>query len=273
MRCSVKNAKVMNGALIALDPDPRSVLFVSEGRETNPCYTASKVPKSSILHEHEDDRQTTDEMLYKMILVTKLAEDLASGVDVPTPDGRVVDKNFITEHMEYDGYIDLLKKVPENRAVIMYRKALDLAEAKDMVGFLTHLKLTYTLIRDEGLADQPDDKKRLFVPLLDRLIASEGRAAAAGPVVAILANARERSIISRVEDAVRSRGFKIVVIIFGLNHYDRLKSLIERSPVLQFDSTYSNREVSGGGKKLRRQRGRTYRRRSARKSTRRTRRS
>ena len=267
--CALKNISAMKGAIDSYRLGRGEVLFVSEALWTNQCYVAIGAHPSSILREHDSKMQTTDEMLDRMILTTELAEHIAEGGKMRSPDGRLVDKAFVVERLEKEGYIGLLEKVPGGKAVASYRAALDLAEKGDMDGFLEQLKLTYTLVRAEGLDDQPEDKKRFFTSLLTRVIDGSGRSAAAKPALALLANARERSLIARVEQEVlKNPRFKYVVIIFGAIHYPRLKSLIEKSGILSFDSTFSS--STAGGKRRRRGARQTLRRRH--RSTRRTRR-
>ena len=60
---------------------------------------------------------------------------------------------------------------------------------------------------------------------------------------------RDADVIRQVEERARSENstLKVVVIIFGAMHYDNLRTLIQRSGVLQVDPRSTN--IKHGGKK------------------------
>jgi hypothetical protein len=64
---------------------------------------------------------------------------------------------------------------------------------------------------------------------------------------------RDADIIRQVEEKARSENstLKVIVIIFGAMHYDNLRTLIQRSDVLKFDSARSS-NIKFGGKKMKR---------------------
>jgi hypothetical protein len=66
---------------------------------------------------------------------------------------------------------------------------------------------------------------------------------------------RDADIIRQVEERARSENstLKVIVIIFGALHYDNLRTLIQRSDVLQVDTRSIN--IKYGGKKMKKVKG------------------
>jgi hypothetical protein len=64
-------------------------------------------------------------------------------------------------------------------------------------------------------------------------------------------SSRDADIIRKVEERARSENstLRTIVIIFGAAHFDNLRTLIQRSDVLEFDSARSS-NIKFGGKKM-----------------------
>ena len=62
---------------------------------------------------------------------------------------------------------------------------------------------------------------------------------------------RDAAVIRKVEERARSENstLRTIVIIFGAAHFDNLRTLIQRSDVLEFDSARSS-NIKFGGKKM-----------------------
>jgi hypothetical protein len=265
-KCAIKNVRIIN----TLKKNAPNILFVSEGRGINPCYSIlgiHKVFPDNIIQEHSS-KQTTEEMLDKFILYTDLIESIAISTDIEyTPSGIPINKKFILEITNMDGFREILDKCG---AYTIYQKALDFAEAKNLIEYRLHITEVYKLIRDAGLNDLPSEQKSILQGMLDDIIKNNGNFKSTNPILTYLANLREINIIKRVEEYIRKNPhITTVVIIFGAIHYARLNGLIEASPILQLDSrsnaTYGGKQYIKKRKTLKKYKKnnkKTYRRRN-----------
>ena len=242
--CIIKNMNVIRdvtrNGIDGVNYTPKDCLFVSEGRQLNHCYTALKIPsdKASFIQEHDASLQTDEEMLDKMMLNSQLTESIAFGIYPRDPMGTIIDKDWLIYRMENDGFKDLLVK---HDLLSTYIAAVGHAEAKNMSEYLDAITHIYTTIQN---APSTIESIR---SLLRKPIENHGIFSATAEALTELARLRESSIIARVEDFVRKNPhIKIVVIIFGQTHCDRLISLINDSCFLFLDKSRSSRNISGG---------------------------
>ena len=94
-----------------------------------------------------------------------------------------------------------------------------------------------------GASSDPDNVDyKIICTMLNDLITQNTYTAYANflPLLQYLRETRDKKIIKRVEDRIKTEpSIKIVVIIFGQKHFENLKKLIQESRYLKFDSTNS----------------------------------
>ena len=271
--CVVKNATIVSkiiGTPPYSNPQGSNILFVAEGREKNPCYEGIQVHKrlpGNIIQEYDSSKQTTEEMLYKFIIISELSEALAEGETPTNSQGKILGKAFIIEQMNIDGFKNLLKKCG---AYSLYLKVLDYAEAKDFANYIQTLTEVYKMILATGINDLSPTVKQNVKSLLNDVIIKQGYFSHALPCFNYLQKQRDIRIIQRVEDYIlKNKHITIVIIIFGGAHYTSLKELIETSKILQLDNrsnaTYGGKQYTKKRKTLKKYKKnnkKTYRRRN-----------
>jgi hypothetical protein len=195
------------------------------------------------------------------------------GIASRDPMGAVIDKAWLMEHMEEDGYKALLKRSPD--AYERYKQALDAMERRDVDEYFRAITDIYKDISIYGLAENASlraspDKMAELKALIRPIIAANGRFAATTELRRIIANIRENNIIARVEERIRRQpSIRTVIIIFGKAHYNSFVELIRRSPLLTLDARSSNALEGGGRGRGRGRKRKTHRRKHIkRKSTR-----
>jgi hypothetical protein len=271
-KCIIKNGIIIAKMLQTIpNIKKRDILFVSEGRDINDCYTVLQIDTrlpGNIIQEEDPTKQTTEEMLSKLILTTQIIEYIAirAGINY-SPSGIPLNKEFVLQKTNIGGFRDLLDKCG---AYTVYQKALDSAEAKNLTEYSLLITQVYQMIRDTGLNDLPSDQKSSLQDMLNDIIKNSGNYKSTKPIREYISNLRDINIIKRVEEYIRKNPhITTVVIIFGVLHYASLKALIEASPILQLDSrsnaTYGGKRTVKKRKTLKKYKKnnkKTYRRRN-----------
>jgi hypothetical protein len=223
------------------------------------------VPERMILHEYSEV-QTAIEMLDKMILLTQMLEHTSMNGVPRMPDGTAISKEFILRRMNYDGFLSLLQRVPGEAAVITMKSAIDAAYAQDNRLYKEKLKETYVQLLQYAFTEESADIKPFLESVVQKAIDSNGAYLELRGSLEEMSVRRERLMIQKIEQELPKRpGVKSVIMIFGKIHYDRLKAMIEASPILSFDQEFSNADIRGGRRKGKKGSTRNKRRRSYRK--------
>ena len=255
-RCSLKNHSTLKDIMGINAGNPlgrHEFLLVSEGRGINPCYRILQLPSDRIIIEHPSCQSKT-EMLDKLILMTDLLMNVLEGrVKQCTgaaagdyiPDSVTIEPQFFMKRAKDDGYWQLLQAVPNGTTI--YQQMVDAAFSRNELqfyslfnGILAHL-IYSDYLNDVSMSAEIKRMLQTFIATGDgRQLIELGR---------LFRVSRDADVIRRVEERARSENstLKVVVIIFGAIHYDNLKTLIQRSGVLQVDPRSTN--ISYGGKK------------------------
>lgn len=229
-------------------------LLVSEGRGINPCYQRLRLPPDRIIIEHPPG-QSKIEMFDKLILMTDLLMNVLEGnvnkqctgaaAGRGIPDSVTIEPQFFMNRAKRDGFWPLLQAVQNGTTI--YEQMVNVA-------FLGNIPQFYVLFNEilarlistgylDDLSMSAEIKGRLqsFIATRDKRPFIE--------LGTLFRASRDADIIRRVEERARSENstLNMVVIIFGAIHYDNLKTLIQRSGVLEVHPRSTN--ISYGGKK------------------------
>jgi len=245
-RCAKDNiSKLM---AMGVKTTPSRFLLVSEGRGVNPCYEALGLPRDRILSEY--DTLTKSIMLDKLLLTTNTLIDIldgivkqgtgaAAGPDIP--DSVTIEPKWFMQRAK--SYWPLLQVVPNGTT--MYEQMVTAAFSRNTQQFnsLYNHILGY-LIQSDYLNDIPMSAQ--IKHGLQSFIATRD-----DRVTTLFMSSRDADIIRKVEERARSENstLRTIVIIFGAAHFDNLRTLIQRSDVLEFDSARSS-NIKIGGKKM-----------------------
>lgn len=256
VRCTLQNRSTLMDIMGINAGRPlgrREFLLVSEGRGINPCYRTLNLPHDRIIVEHPSG-QSKIEMFDKLILMTDLLMNVLEGnvkqctgaaAGRGIPDSVTIEPQFFMKRAQYDGYWPLLQAVPNGTAI--YEQMVHVAFSGNIPQFYSLFNnILADLIRSGYLDDlsmSAEIKVRLqsFIATRDKRQFIE--------LGTLFRASRDADVIRRVEERARSENstLNVVVIIFGARHYDNLKTLIQRSGVLEVDPRSTN--ISYGGKK------------------------
>jgi hypothetical protein len=257
VRCSLKNRSTLMDIMGITDGNPlgrREFLLVSEGREINHCYRTLQLPTDRIIIEYPSGQSKT-EMLDKLILMTHLLMNVlegrvkqgtgaAAGDDIP--DSVTIEPQFFMKRAKDDGYWPLLQAVPNGTTI--YEQMVAAAFSRDepqfyswFNGILAHL-ISSDYLNDVSMSAEIKRRLQSFIATSDDRQLIE--------VGTLFRLSRDADIIRQVEERARSENstLNVIVIIFGAMHYDNLRTLIQRSDVLQVDPRSTN-IIKYGGKK------------------------
>jgi hypothetical protein len=251
-RCAKDNiSKLM---AMRVKTTPSHFLLVSEGRGVNPCYEALGLPRDRILFEY--DTLTKSIMLDLLLLTTNTLMGMldgmvqqgtgaAAGPDIP--DSVTIEPKWFIQRAK--SFWPLLEVVPNGTT--MYEQMVTAAfsgKTKTQQFYSFYNRILDYLIQSDYLNDismSAQIKRRLqsFIATRDYRALIE--------VTTLFMSSRDADIIRKVEERARSENstLRTIVIIFGAAHYDNLRTLIQRSNVLEFDSVRSS-NIKIGGKKM-----------------------
>jgi len=256
LRCAKDNLPKLK-AIGFHEMTPSQFLLVSEGRCVNPCFRLFverfRVPDDRILLEY--DTLTKSSMLNGLLLETITLQNLLDGTvkqgtgaaaGPGIPDSQTVEPKWFMERAKEE-YGPLLEVVPNGTT--MYEQMVAAAFSRNTQQFYSFYNsiLDY-LIKSDYLNDIPmsDHIKRRLKSFIETGNDRELR-----EVSVSIMSSRDADIIRKVEERARSENstLKTIVIIFGAMHFDNLRTLIQRSDVLEFDSARSS-NIKFGGKKM-----------------------
>jgi hypothetical protein len=208
-------------------------LLVSEGRGYNQCYSTLGLPLDRTIIEHGPE-QSLGEMLNKLLLLQQLVFAINMGIiKLGEKKGMfTINKDFFIDRAMNDGFKELLISID---GIKLYEQMIDDAIAKKDISPIFKEILSRILgklgagyerenaILTDMLAKNTFTEYKNFSPLLD-----------------YYRETRDINIMRRVEERVRAEpSIEVVIIIFGQMHFGHLKSLIDRSDILKFDSKNS----------------------------------
>jgi hypothetical protein len=233
--CSKTNTSIINNFLInlakqdssSLDKFKQRLIVVSEGRGINPCYQALRVPVDRIITEHDNSIQTKTEVIDKFLLYFELWDSILYTTDFPYT------KEFIMDHAINDGFRPLLKAIKKSgeKDEKILSDLLNSAYAKDRPNYERQLADLFASVVRIYLADEPDFKK-----MVEGLIGLDHRTRIHLLKTIIFPRFREKrdsDIMERINSKINSEpSIDIVIIIYGLAHYDNLTRLINSNPRL-----------------------------------------
>ena len=258
VQCGSKNALILMDVMGIKVKNPLhkpEFLLVSEGRGINPCYQALNLPSDRILVEHPFG-QSKIEMLDKLLLTIELLTNVLEGrVKQGTgaaaghgiPDSVTIEPQFFMNRAKHDGYWALLQAVPNGTTIYeqMVTDAFSINEEQFYLlfnGILADL-ISSDYLNDVSMSDEIKQRLQLFITTRNLQQFKK--------LGTLFRSSRDADIIRQVEEKARSENstLKVIVIIFGALHYDNLRTLIQRSSVLEFDSARSS-NIKIGGKKM-----------------------
>jgi len=243
MECIVKNSKQLMSILVpeGVSLAKNKFLLVSEGRGINPCYEALGLPVTRIIQEH-NEKQTIEEMIDKFLLQQQFIfvvanGQLKNGSTIPNTD-VVISKEWFMSRALNDGFKELLEMI--GNGIELYDRMIDesLVTPSNLNSVNEILKEILTKI----ITVLDDHLFRVEKEILSAIIASNSHTKFENfrDLLTYFRTKRDLNIIRRVEERVRSEeSVEVVIIIFGQMHFENLKSLIERSDILKFDTVKS----------------------------------
>jgi hypothetical protein len=232
MECMVGNSKILSAKLESVKT-ATEFLIVSEGSGVHTCYSAvfKKAPhvlRDRSIIETPPDKKRDLHRFSQFILL--------SGIMRPgriDPSGEKINKAWHELRMRHDGYVELMKKLPDGEEL-----AIKFIETGLSGNLVEHSKILEQilglLVSTEGI--EPNVKELAAACLRGTDSESIDK-----QIIAI----RDRELIQRVEARVRLEpSVKLVVYITGLHHYDSICSLIRSSDILQLDPASSRKAVN-----------------------------
>jgi hypothetical protein len=162
------------------------------------------------------------------------------------PDSQTVEPKWFMERAKEE-YRSLLEVVPNGTT--MYEQMVAAAFSRNTKQFYSfYNRILDYLIQSDYSNDIPmsEDIKRKLKSFIETRNDRNLR-----EVSILIMSSRDADIIIKVEERARSENstLKTIVIIFGAFHFDNLRTLIQRSDVLEFDSARSS-DIKIGGKKM-----------------------
>ena len=236
---------------------PSQILLVSEGRCVNPCFKL--FADHFRLHDRillEYDTLTKSMMLNKLLLETFELQNILDGIVKPgtgaaagpgIPDSQTVEPKWFMDRAKEE-YWPLLQVV---NGTTTYEQMVAAAFSRKPQQFYSFYKsILSDLIQSDYLNDIPmsEDIKRKLKSFIETETRNDRELR---EVCISILSSRDADIIRKVEERARSENstLKTIVIIFGAFHFDNLRTLIQRSDVLEFDSAKSS-NIKIGGKKM-----------------------
>ena len=253
LRCGLKNSSILMAMGVKTLSRKNEFLLVSEGMRVNPCYEALELPRDRVLLEY--DTLSKAGMLDKLILTTNTLFDLLEGTVTQgtgaaagpgTPDTVTIEPKWFMQRAK--SYWPLLQVVPNGTT--MYEQMVAAAFSRNTQlfyssygGILDYLSQS-DYLNDISASAEIKRSLQLFVATRD-----ESRHLRQVSTLFMLS--RDAAVIRKVEERARSENstLRTIVIIFGAAHFDNLRTLIQRSDVLEFDSARSS-NIKIGGKKM-----------------------
>ena len=252
LRCGLENSSKLMAMGVKTPSRKNEFLLVSEGMGVNPCYQALELPRDRVLLEYDGLSKAV--MLDKLLLTTNTLLDLLEGTvsqgtgaaaGPGTPDSMTIEPMWFMERAK--SYWPLLQVVPNGTT--MYEQMVAAAFSRNTQQFYSlYSGILDYLTQSDYLNDIPMSAEikrslQLFVATRDdrHLI----------QVSTLFMLSRDAAVIRKVEERARSENstLRTIVIIFGAAHFDNLRTLIQRSDVLEFDSARSS-NIKFGGKKM-----------------------
>jgi hypothetical protein len=255
LRCAKDNLSKL--AAIGIQKTmPSHLLLVSEGRCVNPCFQLF-VDRFG-LHDRillEYHTLTKSLMLNKLLLETNTLQNILDGKVIQgtgaaagpgIPDSQTVEPKWFMERAKEE-YGSLLQVVPDGTTT--YEQMVAAAFSRNTEQFYSfYNSILGGLIQSDYLNDIPMSEyiKRMLNSFIETKNDRNLR-----EVSILIMSSRDADIIRKVEERARSENstLKTIVIIFGAFHFDNLRTLIQRSDVLEFDSARSS-NIKIGGKKM-----------------------
>jgi hypothetical protein len=244
MKCMIKNSKQLMSILVpeGVSLAKNKFLLVSEGRGINPCYEALGLPVERTIQENIDARQTIEEMINKLLLQQQLIFGVANGKlkngsTIPNTN-VVISKEWFISRALNDGFKELLEMI--DNGIKLYNRMID--ESLVTPSNLNAVNETFKEILTKIIGVLDEHLFRIEKDILSKLIASNSHTKYENflDLLTYFRTKRDSNIIRRVEDRVRSEeSVEVVIIIFGQIHFENLKSLIEQSDILKFDTVKS----------------------------------
>ena len=256
VQCTLQNISTLRNIMGTAAGRPlgrHDFLLVSEGRGINPCYQMLHLPENRIIKEYTCD-QSKIEMFDKLILMTDLLMNVLEGkvkqctgaaAGRGIPDSVTIEPQFFMKRAKYDGYWLLLLEVPNGTTI--YEQMVHVAFSRNIPQFYQLFNTILVGLIDSGYLDDLSMSAEIKVRLQSFIATGDKRRFI--ELGTLFRASRDADIIRRVEERARSENstLNVVVIIFGALHYDNLKTLIQRSGVLEVDPRSTN--ISYGGKK------------------------
>ena len=247
---------------------PNEYFAVSEGKGLNNCYKmlTTKFPEDRIIVE--DDKLNKKIALNLFLLETQLFIAVATGelkrgrgskAGPGIPDSITIDENSFLEK-GISRFLPILQAMPNGS--VIYRQLVDAMFKKDMGLFykLYDQILTFLInsdyLNDLTLSSEIKRSLNMFIQTKDYSFLRE--------ITRKQGDTRDSDIIKRVEQRaiMENSSLKLIIIVFGGIHYNNLEELINKSSVLEFDSSQSEIIREGGKKNTQK---RSYKKRSYKK--------
>ena len=254
VRCSLKNHSILMDIMGIKVKNPllrSEFLLVSEGRVVNPCYQVLNLPSDRIIIEYTSGQDKAEMLDILLLMVFELMNVLEGMVKPGTgsaagdeiPDSVTIEPQFFMKNAKQYG--PLLQAVPNGTTI--YEEMVAAAFSRNNPQFyslfnviLAHL-ISSNYLNDVSMSVEIKRRLQLFIETRDDRQLIE--------LSTLFRLSRDADVIRQVEERARSENstLKVVVIIFGAMHYDNLRTLIQRSGVLQVDPRSTN--IKHGGKK------------------------